>query len=158
MLGKIISGGQTGVDRGALDAAIDLKFPCGGYCPADRMAEDGQISNAYPLTALEKGGYRERTIKNVVESDATLIIYFTNIEGGTEQTLMHCRRRDRKYILIDGDTMQAESAARMILAFIEKESITTLNVAGPRQSKASQAYRYTYAVLSRVIREHCRPN
>jgi hypothetical protein len=69
---KIISGGQTGVDRGALDAALAVHFPCGGRCPAGRKAEDGTIPENYPVTALRRGGYRARTLKNVQDSDGTL--------------------------------------------------------------------------------------
>jgi Circularly permutated YpsA SLOG family len=59
---KIVSGGQTGVDRGALDAALAVGFACGGWCPGDRMAEDGPIPEKYPLMPLPNGGYRERTL------------------------------------------------------------------------------------------------
>lgn len=72
-LQKIISGGQTGADRGALDAALEARVPCGGWCPADRSAEDGSIPDRYPLTPLPVGGYRARTLKNVEDSDGTVI-------------------------------------------------------------------------------------
>jgi hypothetical protein len=65
-LRKIISGGQTGVDRGALDAALVHAFPCGGWCPADRSAEDGRIPDRYPLKPLARGGYRARTRRPVL--------------------------------------------------------------------------------------------
>ena len=72
-LKKIVSGGQTGVDRVALDAALSANFPCGGWVPGDRMAEDGAISEKYPMTVLPKGGYRQRTRLNVSDSDGTAI-------------------------------------------------------------------------------------
>ena len=78
-LTKIVSGGQTGVDRAALDAALAAIFPCGGWTPADRMAEDGVIPERYPLTPLLRGGYRERTRQNVVDSDGTAIIYIDSL-------------------------------------------------------------------------------
>src|SRR5271165_7243365 len=74
VLAKIVSGGETGVDRGALDAALALGFPCGGWCPADRSAEDGPIPQRYPLTPLPGIGYRRRTRQNVIDSDGTVIL------------------------------------------------------------------------------------
>jgi Circularly permutated YpsA SLOG family len=71
---KIISGGQTGVDRGALDTALGVHFPCGGWYSADRRAEDGTVPEKYPMTALPRAGYRARTRKNVEDSDGTVIL------------------------------------------------------------------------------------
>jgi len=74
-LRRIISGGQTGVDRGVLDAAIAAGFPCGGWCPTGRRAEDGRIPDRYPVAELPDGGYPARTVRNLLESDGTLILY-----------------------------------------------------------------------------------
>ena len=92
MIEKIISGGQTGVDRGALDGALSLNFPCGGWCPEGRLAEDGMIDERYPVQVLAGAGYRQRTKLNVLDSDGTLLIFFDYlvVGGGTEQTLMFC--------------------------------------------------------------------
>ncbi len=81
-LRKIVSGGQTGVDRVALDAALASQFPCGGWCPVDRSAEDGVIPATYPLTPLPDGDLRERTRQNVIDSDGTLIVSDTRLTGG----------------------------------------------------------------------------
>jgi Circularly permutated YpsA SLOG family len=89
-LAKIVSGGQTGIDRGTLDAALAWGFPCGGWCPPERLAEDGRIPDCYPVIELKEGGYRQRTLRNVLESDGTAILYFSQIEGGTEETLRFC--------------------------------------------------------------------
>ena len=75
VLERIISGGQTGVDRGALDAALAAAFPCGGWCPAGRKAEDGVIAARYPLQELTRTGYPDRTLRNVRDSDGTLILH-----------------------------------------------------------------------------------
>jgi hypothetical protein len=75
-LEKIISGGQTGVDRGALDAALEASFPCGGWCPKGRKAEDGPIPARYPLKEMDGPAYRLRTERNVRDSDGTLILFF----------------------------------------------------------------------------------
>ncbi|ADE16064.1 conserved hypothetical protein [Nitrosococcus halophilus Nc 4] len=152
-LSKIISGGQTGVDRGALDAALDNHFPCGGWCPAGRAAEDGPIPARYPLIELPEGGYRERTLKNVEDSDATAIIYFGELEGGTEQTLLHCLRRKKPYKLIDATEVMASRAATLIVEFIADHGVISLNVAGPRLSKAPQAHTYAYECVTNLLRQ-----
>lgn len=98
---KIISGAQTAIDRGALDAALELGFPCGGACLQDRVAEDGRIPDGYPVIELNAGKYRARTIRNVLDSDGTLIIYFSSLSGDTEQTVAHCIKKRKPYQLID---------------------------------------------------------
>ena len=74
MLAKIVSGGQTGVDRAALDVALDLSLPCGGWCPKGRKAEDGPIAAHYPLTETPLDSYPQRTEWNVRDSDGTLVL------------------------------------------------------------------------------------
>lgn len=142
VLKKIISGGQTGVDRAALDAAIQCGFPCGGWCPDGRSAEDGTIPARYPLQELKGGGYRERTLRNVADSDGTVIIYFGKLEGGTEETVRCCIEKSKPYKLIDADEIPAERAAFLIQRFVETHGIEILNVAGPRASKVPKAYGY----------------
>ncbi|MHC4448286.1 MAG: YpsA SLOG family protein, partial [Planctomycetota bacterium] len=71
---KIVSGGQTGVDRAALDVAMELGVPCGGWCPQGRLAEDGEIDARYPLTETSRAHAAQRTEWNVRDSDGTLII------------------------------------------------------------------------------------
>lgn len=151
---KIVSGGQAGVDRGALDAALQNDFPCGGWCPPGRKAEDGPIPKSYPLVEMPKGGYRERTIQNVVDSDGTIIIYFGELSGGTEQTLLHCIRRQKPYKLIDADETSTQRAANLVTAFISAHSIEALNVAGPRASKEPTSFGYTYELVSRLLASH----
>ena len=91
---KIVSGGQTGVDRGALAAALDGGAPCGGWCPEDRVAEDGVIPARFPLQELQGGTYRERTLKNVMDSDGTLIIFNKVLTGGSKLTVNFCEQRN----------------------------------------------------------------
>src|ERR1700733_5407339 len=100
-LKKIVSGGQTGVDRAALGAALAAEFPCGVWVTADRMAEDGVIDERYPMTILPKGGYRQRTRLNVSDSDGTAILYNESLKGGTRLTRNLCALLKRPYILID---------------------------------------------------------
>lgn len=148
---KIISGGQTGVDRGALDAAIALGFPCGGWCPSERIDESGVIPERYPLKELKKGGYKRRTIQNISDSDGTLIIYFADLEGGTEETLYRCVKLRKPYKLIDGAEVQVPRAVQLSIMFVGSHAIHNLNVAGPRASKSPQAYQYAFDVISGLL-------
>jgi lysyl-tRNA synthetase class I len=152
MLSKIISGGQTGADRAALDAGIELQFPVGGFCPTGRKAEDGPISYGYPLIEI-KGGYRQRTRKNVEESEGTAIFYKSILSGGTEQTMTFCINLKKPYKLIDIDLADIPAAAGIITEFIKTNGISRLNVAGPRQSNCPEIYTYVKQVIKTVIEE-----
>lgn len=150
-LTRVVSGGQTGVDRGALDAALAVNFPCGGWCPPGRMAEDGSIPERYPLDEMPSGGYRQRTIRNVQDSDATLILYFGVLQGGTEQTMLHCIKQKRPYKLIDAEEIAPSRAARIASEFVLQHRIAVLNVAGPRQSHNPTAHAYALATVARLL-------
>jgi len=152
MLEKIISGGQTGVDRAALDAALEMDFPCGGWCPEDRNSEHDRIPEKYPLVELPGAGYQERTLKNLMEANGTAIIYFGDLEGGTEATAYFCMEKGRPYKLIDGDEITVERAVVLLSHFIEDRDIRVLNVAGPRATSKPQAYGYTHAVVEGLLR------
>src|SRR5258708_4853291 len=149
---KIISGGQTGVDRASLDAALALGFPCGGSCPAGRIDESGTIPEHYPLKELKKGGYQHRTIRNIEDSDGTLIIYFTGLEGGTEETAYRSIKLGKAYKLIDGDEIPVSRAIELAATFVSGHAIRTLNVAGPRASKSPHAYQYAFDLVSGLLR------
>jgi hypothetical protein len=132
---KIISGGQTGVDRAALDVALRHGIECGGWCPTGRLDEFGKIPDRYPVQELQGGGFTERTLQNVKESDGTVIIYPVELRGGTEQTVRFCVELKRPHHLIDASKISAEGAAKLIGDFVRKNKIRILNVAGPRQSE-----------------------
>ncbi|MGM0516450.1 MAG: putative molybdenum carrier protein [Pseudomonadota bacterium] len=136
MLERIISGGQTGADRGALDAALARGFPCGGWCPPDRRSEDGEIPARYPVEPMASGGYRRRTIRNLKDADGTAIFYREEITGGTELTLAQCIRHRRPYRLIDLSEVTPERAVVILQRFVERHDLRVLNVAGPRASGA----------------------
>lgn len=144
---KIVSGGQTGVDRAALDAAIKHQIDTGGWCPEGRRAEDGAIPSNYLLTELPGAGYRQRTRQNVLDSDGTLIIYFDYLSGGTELTLATCIKQKKPYLLIDGSELSVQRAAQKVERFIRDKQIRILNAAGPRGSGEPRAYDYTFETL-----------
>lgn len=151
ILRKIVSGGQTGVDRGALDAAIGAGFPCGGWMPEGRIAEDGPIAARYPLTELPGGGYEARTLKNVLDSDGTTILHAGVLEGGTRLTRQYCGQHGKPFMVIDASRSHARAAAEEIAAFVAQHGIGALNIAGPRASKWPGAYRYAHAVVRHLL-------
>ena len=143
----LVSGGQTGVDRGALDAALDLGVSCGGWCPEGRQAEDGIIPARYPLTELIGAGYAERTRRNVADSDGTLVITFGPVRGGTAHTIDSCRELGRPHIIIDGSSVPPEQGVLEAVRFVRENGIGQLNVAGPRASGEPRGYGYSYALV-----------
>ena len=148
---KIISGGQTGVDRAALDVALKHGIECGGWCPTGRLDEFGRIPAQYPAQELEAGGFGERTLQNVKDSDGTLIIYPGKLGGGTEQTVRFCVEQQRPQELIDASKVSAQDAATLIAGFVRKHKIDILNVAGSRQSEWAKGYDYAFRVLNRFL-------
>lgn len=154
---KIISGGQTGVDRGALNAALGAGVACGGWCPENRQAEDGEIAAHYPVTPLVGAGYRKRTKQNVIDSHATVIIYHTEIVlgSGTELTLKTCIAQRKPYLLIDAAIVQPEIAGKHIAEFIQRHQIQIINFGGSRHSVVPMIEKYTeQAVLIAIESLH----
>ena len=146
-LKKIVSGGQTGVDRAGLDAAIEAGYPTSGYCPKGRIAEDGIIPDRYPLIETGSVEYKVRTELNVINSDGTLIINRGELTGGTKATYMNAVETEKPFLIVQLDeNPDPEIAASWILA----NKIETLNIAGPRESKAdiySEAMDYLRTVF-----------
>jgi len=128
---KIISGGQTGVDRAALDVALELGIACGGWCPKGRRAEDGVIPAEYPLQENKSTSYPARTAMNVRASDGTLILTHGTPDRGTALTISLARRSKKPCLIVDLSRTQDPVAVRKWLAV---EKIKNLNVAGPRES------------------------
>ncbi len=149
---KIVSGGQTGVDRAALDAALSLGVPAGGFCPAGRRAEDGPIPRHYPVQELPGAGYVERTAANVREADGTVIFHPGLVQGGTRATADFCREMKKPALLLDARQHSPESAARALEDFVRQNRIVILNVAGPRRSQWPAGSDYTRAVLAIFLR------
>jgi len=151
-LKKIVSGGQTGVDRGALDAALEAAFPCGGWCPKGRKAEDGIIPQHYPLSEMPGPSYRARTRRNVTDSDGTLVLFFGELTGGTLETLRIAEQLGKPVLTIDCAAKPAADAAVEVGAFVRLHEIATLNVAGPRESTHVAGRAYARSLISAVLR------
>ena len=150
MLEKIITGGQTGADRAALDAGFESGFPIGGYCPVGRKADDGCIDDKYPLIEID-GGYRQRNKANVESSDGTVLFYDSIVTGGTELTLMFCIKAHKPYKLIDASQLTPFIASNAIKQFVNQYQIKTLNVAGPSHNRCPNIYAYVKEALLKLI-------
>jgi hypothetical protein len=148
---KIVSGGQTGVDRAALDFAIQHGYEHGGWCPHDRRAEDGVIPLGYRLRETDSADYDERTEKNVVNSDATLIVAReTELSGGTAFTKTCAEQQGRPVIIICEPEGVSKSAAALS-KFLKQNHVHTLNVAGPRESQAPGIGKFVEALLEAAL-------
>ena len=138
LLTRIISGGQTGVDRAVLDAAIELGFPHGGWCPRGRTAEDGRIPQKYHLKETLSSDYSVRTRWNVRDADGTLILYREPLEGGTALTWQLAVELVKPVFLVELGFSPVFEAFRL---WLHENSIRTLNIAGPRESQRPGIYR-----------------
>ncbi len=145
---KLISGGQTGVDRAALDAAMAAGVPIGGWCPRGRRAEDGPIPKRYPLRETPSRVYAERTSWNVRDSDATLILSFGPLMGGTALTVQEAQRCGRP---LWHANLRSAPDAQAVQAWLEEEEIRVLNVAGPRASEAPGVYAAARAFVAALL-------
>lgn len=152
MLDKIVTGGQTGVDRAALDVAIGWQLDHGGWIPNGRLAEDGIISSYYyNLKEMPGKEYKDRTEQNVIDSDGTLIIYSDTLSCGTALTFEKAREHGRPHLCIDMSAIHVNDAAHTLAGWISCTGVQILNVAGPRASEDCKGYGYTYAMLNSFL-------
>lgn len=147
---KIISGGQTGADRAALDAAIKLGLPYGGWLPKGRKTEDGPLPLTYKLQELDSENYRERTEKNVMDGDGTLIVSFGPLTGGSALTESLALKHDRPCLILDLELVPVKEAKDALEKWMKKYGIKTLNVAGPRASGEPRIYEAVYKLLLQI--------
>ncbi len=147
-LQKIVSGGQTGVDRAALDTALAHDVPVSGWCPKGRRAEDGRIPDRYPLNETPSEAYEQRTAWNVRDSDGTLIITDGTLEGGTALTMTEAERQGRPVLHV---RTTDPVPVPMIRAWGEDHDVRVLNVAGPRASEVDGIYEEARALLAALL-------
>lgn len=149
---QIVSGGQTGVDRGALDAAIALGLPHGGWCPRGRLAEDGVIPACYQLRETESRRYSARTRQNVIDSSGTLILCSGPLQGGTDLTYRLAQQCQKPCRVVD--FCSAVKAAE-VCRWIQDHRLRVLNIAGPRESSlpgiAAQTERFLIELLGGAV-------
>ena len=146
-LAEIISGGQTGADRAALDAAISLGIPHGGWCPCGRRAEDGTIPEIYQLRETESFSYLIRTERNVIDSDATVIFTLSGLQGGSARTAEFARQHRRPFLHIELEGAHPTLIAAVLRDFITKHRIRRLNIAGSRESTEPGIYQRVREVV-----------
>jgi hypothetical protein len=151
MIEKIISGGQTGADRAALDTAIKFDVPHGGFVPKGRLAEDGPLPERYLLEEVESENYALRTERNVLESDGTLILSHGELTGGSLLTRRLCEQHGKPCLHLDLQRTDAFAAARDTHAWMLPHTVRTLNVAGPRASGDPKIYSATVDVLETLL-------
>ena len=147
-LEKVISGGQTGVDRAALDVALELQLPCGGRCPRGRRAEDGPIPDRYPLEETESAAYIERTRLNLADADATLVLTFGRIDRGTRATIRIAADLGKPCRTLD---LGGPPEPDVVTDWLAETGARIVNVAGPRESRAPGIYAAAAAYLRTLL-------
>jgi hypothetical protein len=151
MIKKIISGGQTGADRAALDVAIKLGIPHGGWIPKGRKTEDGTLPDKYNLKELPTESYPVGTKKNVIESDGTLIIARGKLTGGSDYSRKMTLKHHKQLLGIDLNQTNHYDAASLIASWIRMQRVEVLNVAGPQASKDPEIYADVFKIVEQVI-------
>jgi hypothetical protein len=145
LISAIISGGQTGVDRAALDFALAQGIPCGGWCPKGRRSEDGTIPAKYPLKETSSAEYHVRTRKNILSSDGTLIIVKDNLmDRGTQLTQYLCKKLVKPCFVASGDSLDEKNE---FFEWLINNQIRALNVAGCREGSQPGIYTRALEVL-----------
>ena len=147
---RLISGGQTGVDRAALDVGLALGLAVGGWCPKSRRAEDGRIPDRYPLVETPERNYQVRTRRNIKDADGTLILNLGTLDGGTVLTVTHARQIGKPCLVV---ALEAGIEPAMFRDWLAAHHITVLNVAGPRESKRPGVYAAAMRGLEGLLRE-----
>jgi Circularly permutated YpsA SLOG family len=149
---RIISGGQTGVDRAVLDTAIEIGIPHGGWVPHGRWAEDGRIGEQYHVKETPSEDVNQRTEWNVRDSDATLIISQGVLTGGSEFTQKMAQKYQKPWLYIDLAVASVPEATTQIQQWLAQGQFNTLNIAGPRHSEDAEIYLKTSMLLRLVFR------
>lgn len=149
-LRRLVSGGQTGVDRAALDVALELGLPVGGWCPRGRLAEDGPLPERYPLEETPSQEYPQRTEWNVRDSDGTLVLTRGRPSGGTRLTVRLAAKLEKPCLVLD---LEADPDPSQLRAWLAEAEVAVLNVAGPRASGQPGIHEQAARWLRRALEE-----
>jgi hypothetical protein len=149
---RVVSGGQTGADQGALDAALKLGHPCGGWCPMARRSEAGPIPDKYPLQEHPFPQYPARAEANVVDSDGTLVFIYGEPTGGTGLTIKYARKHEKPVYIFDFEADALNQDPEKVWLWGHENNVFTLNVAGPRESGEPGTRDLVEAVMLMVLK------
>lgn len=152
-LKKIISGGQTGADRAALDFAIERDIPYGGWVPKGRKTEDGTLPVKYHLQEMPTPNYSKRTEQNVLDADGTVIVSHGFLTGGSALTREFAIQHHKHWIHIDLNELSLQDAAEKLSSWLMETELTVLNVAGPKAGKDPGIYDAVMRLLKETIKE-----
>ncbi len=150
MLEKIISAGQAGADQAALDAAMNLGVPYGGWIPKDRWTEAGTISDKYELKEMPSLSYEESIEQNIIDSDGTLVISHGKPAGEYLLSFKFSEQHKKKLLHINLKNNKGFSAAQLVKSWIALNDIKVLNVSGPCESEDPEIYEDTVSLLKAV--------
>ena len=146
---KLISGGQTGADRAALDVAISLGLDYGGALPKGRLTEEGPLDLKYDrMTEMKSGGYAARTEKNVKDSDGTIIFTVGKLTRGSALTVRKCKKHGKPYLHINLEQWPKEKTIEVVQKWIDRNKPQVINIAGSRESKTPGIYENVFQILS----------
>ena len=150
MMQQLVSGGQTGADRAALDVAIRHGFPHGGWCPKGRKAEDGQIGDQYNLTETPSGNYLQRTEWNVRDTDSTVVFTLdATVTGGSLRTIEFAQKHSKPCLHIS--RASAVAPVQLLYNFVQDHRVKHLNVAGSRESKEPGIHAWVADVIEKAF-------
>lgn len=151
MIKKIVSGGQIGVDQAALDVAIKLGVPHGGWIQKGRKTQRGILPEKYQLKEMPVAGFKDRIEQNVIHSDGTLIISHGELTGGADYSQKMAKEHNRPCLHIDLNEASVDMAGSKINTWIIENEIEVLNVTGSRTSEDAKIYKETMVIVEEII-------
>jgi hypothetical protein len=151
MIKKIISGGQTGAEQAALDAAIQCHIPYDGWIQKGRLTEAGRLPNKYKLTGMPTDSYAKKAEQNIIDSDGTLIISHGNLTGEPKHAQKKAEKHKKPFLHIDLERVNAFQAAHVVKKWASDNFIETLNVSGPSVSEDKYIYQSAMRLLTVVF-------